>query len=149
MFLYRCSFQCDATMPLTAVFFTLWTLSELGTVLCYTYQTKPLFLSFSELEGNEPTFYLTDPEMKTFVVDCGPDSVEVAFKVHLFDPGRPVEPEDLRLGPVARHHCRAKASGSGDYVIKAALADCGGAVTVGSALGRQNKSSCCHLVILF
>ena len=110
--------QCSATMPLISVYFTvsLYILSELKTVQCHTYQTRPLFLSFSELaalEGksldqtNKPNPHSEDHQVKTFEVKCHEDSVEVVMKAHLFDPGWLVEPKHLRLGPVSaaeQHH---------------------------------------------
>lgn len=141
-FLLSCSFQCGSTMPLTSVCFalSLCLLSALETIQCYTYQTEPLFLSFSELAAldgdspdrtNEPTSHFAGPEIKTFVVNCREDGVEVVFKTRLFDPRRPVEPEHLRLGPAAQHRCTARVSGHGEYIIRAPLTDCGGTVTVG------------------
>lgn len=144
-------------MPLTSVCFTLslCLLSVLETIQCYTYQTKPLFLSFSELaalEGdspdrtNEPASYLADPQIETFAVNCREDGVEVVFKARLFDPRRPVQPEHLRLGPAAQRRCTARVSGNGEYIIRAPLTDCGGTVTVGLWI---IAASCCHLVIVF
>lgn len=130
-------------MPPFRVYFTvsLYILSKLETSRCYTYQSKPLFLSFSELaalEGNsldqvnKPNSHSGDHKVKTFVVKCDGDSVEVVMKAYLLDPSLPVEPEHLRLGPVSagRRHCTAKVSGNGEYIIRAPLTDCGSEVMV-------------------
>ncbi|XP_056298691.1 zona pellucida sperm-binding protein 3-like [Pseudoliparis swirei] len=134
-----------ATMPLTSLDFTLllYILSRLVTIQCYTYQTKPLFLSFSELaaleadsshEANKAHFGdpVVDLKVKTFAVKCHEEAVEVVMKAYLFDPARrPVEPAHLRLGPFSavQDHCTAKMSATGEYVIRASLAECGGEVT--------------------
>ncbi|XP_037614499.1 zona pellucida sperm-binding protein 3-like isoform X1 [Sebastes umbrosus] len=126
-------------MPLTSVYFTLYILSKLVTVRCYTYQTEPLFLSFSELAALEAAesvhhtnkLHFEDHKVKTFVLKCHEDSIEVVMKAYLFDPGLPVEPTHLRLGrfSAARDHCTAKVSGNGEYVIRAPLTECGSKVT--------------------
>uniref|UniRef100_UPI0037E98FF8 zona pellucida sperm-binding protein 3-like n=1 Tax=Semicossyphus pulcher TaxID=241346 RepID=UPI0037E98FF8 len=126
-------------MPLIPVYLTV---SLIETILCYTYQTKPLFLSFSDLaaleanslfQSNKPNSRSSGPKIKkTFVLKCLEDSIEVVMKANLLDPGLPVEPAHLTLGPVdaaTQHFCRATASESGDYVIRAPLTDCGGEVT--------------------
>lgn len=141
--------QCNTTMPLISAFLTcsLYILSELETIQCYTYQTEPLFLSFSELaalEGkpsyqtNKPTSYFRDHNM--FVVNCHEDSIEVVIKAYLFDPRLTVEPEHLRLGPVGagQRHCTARVSANGEYIIRAPLTDCGSTVMVGEPLNDQN-----------
>ncbi|CAJ1086163.1 Netrin-1 [Xyrichtys novacula] len=123
-------------MFLISVFF--FSLRLIESSLCYTYQTKPLFLSFTDLAAleansltktNNPDSHSANHELKkTFVLKCHKDSVEVVMKAHLFHPELPVEPEYLRLGPVGpevQHHCRAKVSENGDYIIKAPLNDCG------------------------
>ncbi|XP_075968558.1 zona pellucida sperm-binding protein 3-like isoform X2 [Anarhichas minor] len=138
-------FQHTATtMPLAPLCSTLplYILSGLVAIQCYTYQTEPLFLSFSEMaaleadslhETNTPHF--GDPvgghEVKTFVLKCHEDSMEVVIKADLFDPGRPVEPTHLRLGPFSavRDHCTARVSGNGEYIIRAPLTECGSKVT--------------------
>ncbi|XP_033472671.2 zona pellucida sperm-binding protein 3-like [Epinephelus lanceolatus] len=127
-------------MPPTSLYFTLslYFLSKLVSVFPYSYQTKPLFLSFSDLatleanslhQPNKPHF-VADHRLKTFAVKCHEDSMEVVVKAYLFDPGRPVEPTHLRLGPVraAGDHCTAKESGNGELVIRAALTECGSRV---------------------
>uniref|UniRef100_A0A8C9YC89 Zona pellucida sperm-binding protein 3 n=1 Tax=Sander lucioperca TaxID=283035 RepID=A0A8C9YC89_SANLU len=112
-------------------FTSLYILSKLVTTWCHTFQTKPLFLSFSELatQMNKPHFgdRVGDHEVKTFVLKCHEDSIEVVMKAYLFDPGLPVEPTHLRLGPfsAAQDHCTAKVSGNGEYIIRAPLTDCG------------------------
>ncbi|KAM7366306.1 hypothetical protein PAMP_015756 [Pampus punctatissimus] len=131
--------------------FSIYILSKLVVVFCYTYQTKPLFLSFSDLAAleansrqhtNKPNTHpwsnLRDPvgiitaagehKVKTFVVKCHEDSIEVVMKAYLLDPALPVEPTHLRLGPIdsAQSHCTAEVSEHGDYIIRAALTDCGG-----------------------
>lgn len=141
-------------MPLISAYFTLslYILSKLDTIGCYSYQTKPLFLSFSELAALErtsldrterPDAHVGDPTVKTFVVKCHEDSIEVVMKAYLFDPSWHVEPKDLRLGPVgaAEHHCVARGSGNREYIIRAHLTDCGGKVTVGEVLLYQNLNS--------
>jgi len=143
-----------ATMPLTSLDFTLllYILSRLVTIQCYTYQTKPLFLSFSELaaleadsshETNKAHFGdpVVDLKVKTFAVKCHEEAVEVVMKAYLFDPARrPVEPAHLRLGPFSavQDHCTAKMSATGEYVIRASLAECGGEVTVGEPPNNPN-----------
>ncbi|XP_034413408.1 zona pellucida sperm-binding protein 3-like [Cyclopterus lumpus] len=133
------------TMPLTSLDFTLplYILSRLVTIQCYTYQTKPIFLSFSDLaaleadsshETNKARFGdpVVDHKVKTFAVKCHEDAVEVVMKAYLFDQGRlPVEPTHLRLGPFSavQDHCTAKMSAIGEYVIRAPLAECGSEVT--------------------
>lgn len=148
-------FQCGAaTMPLISAYFTLslYILSKLDTTGCYTYQTKPLFLSFSELAALErtsldrterPDSHVGDHTAKTFVVKCHGDSIEVVMKAYLFDPGWHVEAEDLRLGPAgaAEQHCAARVSGNREFIIRARLTDCGGKVTVGEVLHYQNIKS--------
>ncbi|XP_068444342.1 zona pellucida sperm-binding protein 3-like [Clinocottus analis] len=131
-------------MPLTPLDFTLplYILSRLVTIQCHTYQTKPLFLSFSDLaaldaassrETNKAR--VGDPvvahKVKTFAVKCHEDAVEIVMKAYLFDPGLPVQPTQLRLGPFSpvQDHCTAKMSPTGDYVIRAPLAECGSKVT--------------------
>ncbi|XP_073331512.1 zona pellucida sperm-binding protein 3-like isoform X2 [Pagrus major] len=129
-------------MPFISAYFTLslYILSKLDTIRCYSYQTKPLFLSFSELAALErnsldrtkrPNSHVEDHTVKTFVVKCHEDSIEVVMKAYLFDPRQRVEPKDLRLGRVgaAEHLCTAKVSGNGEYIIRAHLTDCGGKVT--------------------
>ncbi|KAM8746951.1 zona pellucida sperm-binding protein 3-like isoform 1-T1 [Acanthopagrus schlegelii] len=129
-------------MPLISAYFTLslYILSKLDTTGCYSYQTKPLFLSFSELAALErtsldrterPDSHVGDHTAKTFVVKCHGDSIEVVMKAYLFDPGWHVEAEDLRLGPAgaAEQHCAARVSGNREFIIRARLTDCGGKVT--------------------
>ncbi|XP_030287322.1 zona pellucida sperm-binding protein 3-like isoform X3 [Sparus aurata] len=140
-------------MPLISAYFTLslYILSKLDTIGCYSYQTKPLFLSFSELAALErtsldrterPDAHVGDPTVKTFVVKCHEDSIEVVMKAYLFDPSWHVEPKDLRLGPVgaAEHHCVARGSGNREYIIRARLTDCGGKVTVGDTLREKGAA---------
>ncbi|XP_070849951.1 zona pellucida sperm-binding protein 3-like [Chaetodon trifascialis] len=124
-------------MPLILVYFTV-SLYILR-IQCYTYQSEPLFLSFSDLaalEGNsldstnEPSSHSGGHKVKTFVVRCDEDSVEVVMRAYLFDPSLPVEPKHLRLGPVSagQRHCMARVSGNGEYIIRAPLTDCGSEV---------------------
>ncbi|XP_034532844.1 zona pellucida sperm-binding protein 3-like isoform X2 [Notolabrus celidotus] len=114
----------------------------LQTILCYTFQTPTLFLSFSDLaaleanslkQTNNPNSQSADHKLKkTFVLKCHEDSIEVVMKAHLFHPELPVEPDHLRLGPVGaaeEHHCKAKVSGSGDFIIRAPLTYCGSRMT--------------------
>ncbi|XP_074518509.1 zona pellucida sperm-binding protein 3-like [Halichoeres trimaculatus] len=109
------------------------------TSLCHTYQTPPLFLSFSDLaaleanslkQTNNPNSHSAGHKLKkNFVLKCHEDSIEVVMKAHLLHPELPVEPDHISLGPAgaaAEHHCKAKVSGNGDYVIRAPLSDCGG-----------------------
>lgn len=137
-------------MPLNSFYFTifLYILSKLDSVRCYTYQTKPLFISFSDLaelernspdRTNKPNSLFRDHKVKTFGVKCHEDSVEVVMKAYLFDPNLPVTPEHLRLGPAGAglHHCAAKASENGEFIIRAPLTDCGGEVMVGEASNNQ------------
>ncbi|KAM3590694.1 uncharacterized protein V6R79_014473 [Siganus canaliculatus] len=121
-------------MPRPSVFFAFfYLLSKLQSNTCYTYQTKPLFLSFAELAALEGNSFETPSEsasrserhrVKTFVVKCHEDSIEVVMKAYLFDLIRPVEPKHLRLGPI-QHHCTATESRKGEYVIRAPLTGCG------------------------
>ncbi|KAF1380640.1 hypothetical protein PFLUV_G00165980 [Perca fluviatilis] len=110
---------------------SLYILSKLVTTWCHTFQTKPLFLSFSEMatQMNKPHFgdRVGDHKVKTFVLKCHEDSIEVVMKAYLFDPGLPVEPTHLSLGPFSaeQDHCTAKVSGNGEYIIRAPLTDCG------------------------
>ncbi|XP_060887537.1 zona pellucida sperm-binding protein 3-like isoform X2 [Labrus mixtus] len=122
-------------MLFVLVFFAV---SLLETMMCYTYRTKPLFLSFSELAALEENSLKrthspsADQRLKkTFVLKCHEDSIEVTMKARLFHPALPVEPEHFRLGPVGasvQRHCTAKVSGNGDYIIRAPLTDCGSEV---------------------
>uniref|UniRef100_A0A3Q3Q3M6 Zona pellucida sperm-binding protein 3 n=1 Tax=Monopterus albus TaxID=43700 RepID=A0A3Q3Q3M6_MONAL len=129
-------------MSPSSVVFLLFIWSKLATVQCYTYQTEPLSLSYVDLAALEansfaqtkgPNSYsgdplgITDHKVKTLVVKCHEDSVEVVMKAHLFGPGWPVDPAHLRLGLVgaAQSQCRATVSGRGEYVIRAPLTDCG------------------------
>lgn len=145
-------------MTLISVYLTvsLYILSELKTIRCYTYQTKPLFLSFSDLatleansldQTNRPNSHFWNPvgdhKVKIFVVKCHEDSIEILMKAYLFDPRLAVEPKHFRLGPVgaAQHHCTARVSGNGEYVIRARLTDCGSEVMVGEPLNNENRLS--------
>lgn len=106
--------SCCLTAPL-------YVLSLLQTLRCYTYQTKPLFLTFSELaalEGNSNRQQTT----QSLVVRCLEDGIEVVLRG-----GRS---EQMRLGLSRQHRCTAAASGNGDYSIRASLIDCGGHVVV-------------------
>ncbi|TKS92884.1 Zona pellucida sperm-binding protein 3 [Collichthys lucidus] len=141
-------------MPLISVYFTvsLYVLSKLETLQCYTYQTEPLFLSFSQMAAlernsldriNKPNSHSRYHEVKTFGVKCNEEGVEVVMKAYLFDPGLPVEAKHLRLGsPVsaARRRCTARVSGNGEYVIRAPLTDCGGKVTVDDWRSERKSS---------
>lgn len=125
-------------------------LSQLVAVSCYTYQTEPLFMSFSDLAALEAksraqTTEASGPiggtpaagghKVKTLEVKCDEDGVEVVLKVNLFDPGRPVGPSRLGLGlglvSASQSLCAAAVSGDGEYVIRAPLTGCGGKVMVG------------------
>ncbi|XP_075306988.1 zona pellucida sperm-binding protein 3-like [Odontesthes bonariensis] len=117
--------------------FALCILSNLVTVKSHTYQTKPLFLSYSDMESNSQ---FEDPEgngttadsdqVETFVVKCLQDSIEVKIRASLFDPSLPLEPTRWRLGPpsAAGDGCTAGLSSDGEYVIRAPLAECGSKV---------------------
>ncbi|XP_070711316.1 zona pellucida sperm-binding protein 3-like [Pempheris klunzingeri] len=119
---------------------SLYILSILETTRCYTYQTKPLFLSYSDLAALEansldhtsrPHSLHGDRKVRAVVVKCHKDSMEVVMKADPFNPRLPVEPKHLRLGPdgAAGHdHCTARASGNGEFIIRARLADCGSQV---------------------
>ncbi|XP_071374791.1 zona pellucida sperm-binding protein 3-like [Centroberyx affinis] len=85
---------------------------------------------------SDPNSHFEDPtgrtavrehKVKTFVVKCHEDSIEVVMKAYLFGHRLPFEPKHLRLGPVSnsQDHCTATRSGSGDYTIRAALSECG------------------------
>ncbi|KAM9836601.1 zona pellucida sperm-binding protein 3-like [Aulostomus maculatus] len=118
---------------------------------CYTYQTQPLFLSFSELaalEANarpgdheEMSTAAGDHKVKTFAVKCDEDGVEVVMKAYLFDPDLPVDPSHLRLGPgrASQTRCTASESEAGEFIIRAPLSDCGGqVVATGGAVRYTN-----------
>uniref|UniRef100_A0A3B5AHE4 Zona pellucida sperm-binding protein 3 n=1 Tax=Stegastes partitus TaxID=144197 RepID=A0A3B5AHE4_9TELE len=131
-------------------------LSVLSTLVkCYSYQTKPLFLSFPDLAALEATSldttdnpHFEDPvgEIATagddepFVLKCHEDSIEVVMRAQLFDPGLPAEPMRLRLGPArdVQDRCIARVSGNGEYIIRAPLAECGNKVMVESAVLYSN-----------
>lgn len=128
---------------------SLYVLCKLVTIECYTYQSQPLFMSFSDmaaLEANsldqtdEPnsdlSTYFDEPvrqpvlgehTVKTVVVKCHEDTIEVVIKADLFGHGLPVEPTQLRLGPihVSEDRCKAKVSGHGEYTVIAPLSTCG------------------------
>lgn len=130
------------TMPLPSLYLTLslYFLSKFVTIHSYTYQTEPLFLSFSDLAALE-AISLSHKAEKTFVVKCHEDSIEVVMKARLFDPGRPVEPTHFRLGPLGAaggDHCRAREAGGGEFIIRAPLAECGSKVTVSERENNQN-----------
>ncbi|KAL6118542.1 uncharacterized protein ACO6RY_03328 [Pungitius sinensis] len=130
-------------MPLASLALTLLPLCFLSTLVTtrgHTYLTEPLFLSFSDLaalDGVSPQRPNAPPlggdaKIKTFAVHCHEDRVEVVLNAHLLDPGVPVEPARLRLGPVGAARdprCAATVAGNGDYVIRAPLTECGGEVT--------------------
>lgn len=136
----KSSFKCNTTMPAITFISSLYILFKLVTVNCYTYHTKPLFLSSSDVE--DLVWIITaggDHKVKTFVVTCHEDSIEVVIKAYLFDPALPVEPTHFRLGPVraAQDHCRASESANGEYVIRASPSDCGSQVMVGEPLNDE------------
>lgn len=116
-----------------SVIVSLYILFDLVTVNCYTYQTKPLYFSFSGA-GDLPEITAAGyHKVKTFVVSCHEDSIEVVIKAHLFDPVLPVQPTHLGLCSVgaSEDHCRARESANGEYIIRASLSDCGSQVMVG------------------
>ncbi|XP_047426717.1 zona pellucida sperm-binding protein 3-like [Mugil cephalus] len=129
------------------VMFYQYIVSALVTVECHTYQSKPLFLSYSDLaaleanrqdQPDKPDSHFRnhagimtsagEDKVKTFALKCHEDGIEIVMKALLFGPA---EPTQLRLGPVraAQDHCAAKVSGKGEYVIKAPLSGCGNKVT--------------------
>uniref|UniRef100_A0A3Q1EX86 Zona pellucida sperm-binding protein 3 n=1 Tax=Acanthochromis polyacanthus TaxID=80966 RepID=A0A3Q1EX86_9TELE len=124
--------------------FVLYVLSVLVTVKCYTDQTSPVFLSSPDLAALDATSHANKPRfedpvgitaagedgVKTFVLKCHEENMEVVMKAQLFDPGLSAEPMRLRLGPVgaAGDHCVAKVTGNGEYIIRAPLAECGNKV---------------------
>ena len=108
----------------------------------YTYQTKPLYLSYSDLAALEAAGHVGDPFIsaaadedrgETVTVKCLEDSIEVVVKAHFLHGGPPTEPVRLRLGldSGAEDRCAAKLSLNGDYVIRAPLVECGNRVMVG------------------
>lgn len=126
-------------MAAASVVVSLCILFHLVTVNCNMYQTKP-YLSFSNAgDLIETTTAAGDHKVKTFVVRCHEDSVEVVIKAHLFDPALPVQPAHLGLGSAgaSQEHCRARESASGEYVIRASLSDCGSQVMVGEPLSAE------------
>uniref|UniRef100_A0A3Q1HG72 Zona pellucida sperm-binding protein 3 n=1 Tax=Acanthochromis polyacanthus TaxID=80966 RepID=A0A3Q1HG72_9TELE len=134
--------------------FVLYVLSVLVTVKCYTDQTSPVFLSSPDLAALDATSHANKPRfedpvgitaagedgVKTFVLKCHEENMEVVMKAQLFDPGLSAEPMRLRLGPVgaAGDHCVAKVTGNGEYIIRAPLAECGNKVMVDSAVLYSN-----------
>lgn len=152
-------------MPLRTVCFmlSLYVLSMLESVQCYFYQTEPLFLSFSELaalEENSPgeTSRFGEHQVNALVLNCHQDSVEVVIKVPQFDPSLPLELWRLGSVGVGQHLCSAKASGDGEFTIRAPLGACGSNLTVGEPLNPNVTwvslqecflDQCCNLVLLF
>ncbi|XP_068163840.1 zona pellucida sperm-binding protein 3-like isoform X2 [Antennarius striatus] len=125
--------------PLSAACLTvpLYILSTLDACQCYSYQTEPLFLSFSELaaleaSSSDPSETPASPDgIQTFVLTCQEDSMEVLIRAHLLDPSLALEPHRFWLGPPSSRgrHCSAQASGDGGYIIRAPLGGCGSTVT--------------------
>ena len=130
-------------MPLISSYLTLslYFLSKSVPIRGYTYQSEPLFLSFSDLAALE-AISLSHEAEKTFVVKCHEDGVEVVMKAGLFDPGRPVQPTHFRLGPLGAAAggdlCTATESGDGEFIIRAPLTECGSKVTVSEHQNNQN-----------
>ena len=93
-------------------------------VACYSYQSKSLFMTFSELAALEKM----SPDRVW--VKCLQDSMEVTVveeKADAFGPGFPVDPKRLNLGPVvqSQSRCQAEASGKGAYTFRAQHGECG------------------------
>uniref|UniRef100_A0A667Z100 Zona pellucida sperm-binding protein 3 n=1 Tax=Myripristis murdjan TaxID=586833 RepID=A0A667Z100_9TELE len=135
-----------AHIPLLLVL-PLYVLCKLVTTECYTYASKPLFMSFSDLaalEANSHPTHFDDPNgnrtagehKRTVVVKCHRDSVEVVIKARFFGHRLPVEPRHLRLGPasVSQDHCTATLSGNGEFTIRAAVSECGTTVLYNNVL---------------
>ncbi|XP_056431844.1 uncharacterized protein LOC130370164 isoform X2 [Gadus chalcogrammus] len=93
-------------------------------VACYSYQSKSLFMTFSELAA------LEKKSQDGVWVKCLQDSMEVTVveeKADAFGLGFPVDPKRLNLGPVvqSQSRCQAEASGKGAYTFRAQHGECG------------------------
>lgn len=94
----------------------------------WSFQHRPVFVSDSA-EGPDPAA----EEDQSVVVTCHQDSVEVAVRAHLLDPGL----VGLRLGPDGAGEgglCTAWLSADGHLSVRAPLMGCGSRVMVGEAL---------------
>lgn len=63
--------------------------------------------------------------VKTVMVTCHPDSVEITIKADMFGVGVLVHGDELRLGVEEDDYCRAPASSGEEYRIIVGLEDCG------------------------
>uniref|UniRef100_A0A3Q2TXD6 Zona pellucida sperm-binding protein 3 n=1 Tax=Fundulus heteroclitus TaxID=8078 RepID=A0A3Q2TXD6_FUNHE len=102
----------------------------------YTYQSEPLFLTYSELAALEAAPQSEAPaaseDHQALVVSCQEDSMEIVMRPHLLHPDPPVELVGLRLGPPGSggDGCTARRSEDGAFIIRAPLAECGSRVTL-------------------
>ncbi|KAM6908953.1 zona pellucida sperm-binding protein 3-like [Xenentodon cancila] len=132
-------------MSVVTVYFTfpLYVLAHLLAAEGYTYQTKPLSLSYADLAALEAISQFEDPgrtapapapapedRERVVEVKCLEDSIEVVVRARFLHGGFPLEASRLRLGPDsgAQERCAAELSTGGDYVIRAPLAACGNRV---------------------
>ncbi|CAN9509622.1 unnamed protein product [Ophioblennius macclurei] len=120
-------------LPASLSFFILCGLTSVGG---YTYQTEPLFLTFSELAALEAESRREDADRAPpsagedqVEVRCHEGSMEVVLGAPRFDPGLHAEPHRVRLGPVPAPPCTGRLSGPGEISIRAPLGHCGGTVT--------------------
>ncbi|XP_056156708.1 zona pellucida sperm-binding protein 3-like [Lampris incognitus] len=77
-------------------------------------------IGFDDLEFSQQT-------IRTVVVKCHEDSIEVTVRADLFGLGLPVEPKHLSLGPAddQQDSCRVAVSEGGLHAIRAPLNGCG------------------------
>ena len=117
-------------------------------VVCYSYQTESLFMTFSELAALEaeskdrsattvsPSESSESLRMRSVVVECLQDSMEVKVveveKMEAFGLGFPIDPQLLNLGPVVQslRRCRGEFTGDGAYAFRALHGECGTKLTV-------------------
>ncbi|KAK0140968.1 Zona pellucida sperm-binding protein 3 [Merluccius polli] len=114
---------------------------------CYSYQSKPLFMTFSELavleaESQDQSATTVSAStncdenchIKSVVVKCLKDSMEVVVveNADVFGLGFPVDPKRLNLGPVVQSQsgCRAVANGERVYTFRARHGECGTKLTL-------------------
>ncbi|XP_029942759.1 uncharacterized protein LOC115384661 [Salarias fasciatus] len=136
--------------PLPPVLLLLLLLGGLPPAGGYSYQTEPLFLTFSELAALEAESRREDGgralpaageelTRASLEVRCHEDSMEVLLRAPPFDPGLAAEPRRLRLGPVPAPPCTARLSGPGLLSVRAPLRRCGGTLTLsGTAVVYSN-----------
>ncbi|CAL8326961.1 unnamed protein product [Lota lota] len=116
-------------------------------VACYSYQSKPLFMTFSELAALEvksqdhsattvsPSKSNENRHIRSVVVKCFKDRMEVKVEVEnadVFGLGFPIDPKRLNLGPMVQLQsgCRAVANGKRAYTFRARHGECGTKLTI-------------------